>query len=92
LKLGGKHRAAEWREEGERMEKQVHLRVFAAVCFIIGSLLFLTQTRSSGVAPEVLKLSLEANTVLFIGLGLIVIAAVLVIVSFLVSGEKANKA
>jgi len=64
------------------------------VCFIIGSLLFLTQTRSSGVAPEVLKLSLEANTVLFIGLGLglIVIAAVLVIVSFLVSGEKADKA
>jgi hypothetical protein len=74
------------------MEKRGFLRVFAVVFFIIGLLLFLTQTRSSGVAPEVLQFSAESNPVLFAGLGLIGIAAVLVIVSFLVSSAKGEKA
>ncbi|MBI4418026.1 MAG: hypothetical protein HY563_04560 [Ignavibacteriales bacterium] len=74
------------------MEKRVHLRVFAALCFIMGLLLFLTQTRLSGVAPEVMELSVESSTVLFGGLGLIGIALALVVVSFLVHGEKVNKA
>lgn len=72
------------------MDRKLFLQVMAALSFVVGLLLFLTQTRPGGEAPEALRLSFETGAVFVVGLSLIAISAALLICSFYVGKRKSN--
>jgi len=72
------------------METRFRLRMEATVCFVIGLLIVLSQTRSSGTALEEIKFSLEAGAFFIVGLAVVGISAALFAASFYF-GRKAGK-
>ena len=57
-----------------RDSKRVVLRVAAFACFILGLMLFLFETRSTGEAPQTFKLIVSSNPLAFIGAAIAVLA------------------
>ncbi len=63
--------------------KRVVLRVVAFLCFILGLMLFLFETRSTGEAPQTFKLIVSSNPLAIIGAAIVALAvAVLVTLYF----------
>lgn len=63
------------------------LQVTAGVCFVLGLLLFLNETRSTGVAPETFKLTVSTSAASIVGGAVAVLAAVAMVVLYF-SGRK----
>ena len=70
------------------MEKLVRARLGAIICFVVGLLLFLTQTRSSGEAPETLRFFVDKGILLVIGIALVGISVVFLALSLTLFREK----
>ncbi len=62
---------------------RVILRVVAFVCFVLGLMLFLFQTQSTGEAPQTFKLIVSGNPLAIVGAAVAAIAATVLVALYL---------
>ena len=72
------------------MQEITRVRVSGAavVCFIVGLMLFLNETRSTGEAPERFKLFISTSTISVMGAALVLLAFVVLAVVYALSRKK----
>jgi hypothetical protein len=63
--------------------KRVVLRITAFVCFVLGLMLFLFETRSTGEAPQTFKLIVSSNPLAFVGAAIAALAAAALVALYL---------
>jgi ABC-type xylose transport system permease subunit len=63
--------------------KRVILRVAAFACFVLGLMLFLFETRSTGEAPQTFKLMVSSNPLAIVGAAVAAIAVTALVVLYL---------
>ncbi|MEK7250759.1 MAG: hypothetical protein AAB209_10100 [Bacteroidota bacterium] len=63
--------------------KRVILRVVAFVCFVLGLMLFLFETRSTGEAPQTFKLIVSSNPLAIVGAAIAALAVATLVVLYL---------
>lgn len=71
-----------------RESTKIRVQGVAVVCFIVGLMLFLNETRSTGEAPERFKLFISTSTVSIMGATLVLIALVMLAVVYALSRKK----
>lgn len=78
-------------EGGKRMREptRIWLQVTAVVCFVVGLMLFLNETRSTGEAPQTFKLIISTSTLSIIGVALVLVGAAAFGVLYLVGRKRA---
>ncbi len=67
------------------------LQVAAGVCFVLGLLLFLNETRSTGVAPETFKLIVSTSAASIVGGAVAVLAAAAMVLLYFLERKRTLK-
>ena len=63
--------------------KRVIVRVVAFVCFVLGLMLFLVETRSTGEALETFKLTVSSNPLAIVGAAIAALAVAVLVALYL---------
>ncbi len=74
------------------MEKELVVRGWAVMGFVVGLLFFLMQTDSRGEAPQTFKLLMEPSALVLAAAGLMGVSCALFALSFLKISKKHKKA
>lgn len=64
------------------------LQIAVGVCFVLGLMLFLNETRSTGEAPETFKLIVSTSAASIVGGAVAVLAAIAMVVLYFLERKK----